>query len=228
MQGEYHFTPKLKTAEKPFMDIITGASFRMYLPESRGTVFSDTITHYKVQKINDGNIQNLTVNEYKALVHKDSFEILGNTRKVIRNWEMGGYVSLSKKFELGAAKKNSFIVTATCRVDKNQNFPVIATPAASLVYSYDNKHTIRVSFASAIRNPTLQDQYLYYNVGRAILIGNLNGFDSLTTIESLREYLNSTSPTDSLLHYINVPKVRPERVQSLEIDIKVCLPTRFI
>ncbi len=220
VQGEYHFTPKLKTAEKPFMDIITGASFRMYLPESRGTVFSDTITHYKVQKINDGNIQNLTVNEYKALVHKDSFEILGNTRKVIRNWEMGGYVSLSKKFELGAAKKNSFIVTATCRVDKNQNFPVIATPAASLVYSYDNKHTIRVSFASAIRNPTLQDQYLYYNVGRAILIGNLNGFDSLTTIESLREYLNSTSPTDSLLHYINVPKVRPERVQSLEIGYK--------
>ena len=33
----------------------------------------------------------------------------------------------------------------------------------------------RLSLSSAIRNPTLSDQYLFYNVGRAILIGNLEG-----------------------------------------------------
>lgn len=220
VQGEYHFTPKLKNAEKPFMDIIAGASFRMYLPNSRGTIFSDTITDYKIQNKYDGSTRDLTINEYRALAGKDSFDITNTTRKDIRNWEVGGYLSLSKKFDLGTEKKHSLILTATCRVDKNQNFPVIATPAASLVYTYNSKHTFRLSFASAIRNPTLQDQYLYYNVGRAILIGNLNGFDSLVTIESLRDYLNSTSPTDSILHYVNVPKVRPERVQSLEFGYK--------
>lgn len=219
VQGEYKFEPKKKGAEKPIMDIIAGASFRMYFPDSKGTIFSDTITHYTVRNINGGDEQTLTTNEYRNLP-QDSFEVLNTTRRQIRNWEVGGYVSASKKFTWGADEKNAFIVTATCRVDKNQNFPVIATPAASLVYSYKNQHTIRLSFASAIRNPTLQDQYLYYNVGRALLIGNLNGFDSLVTIESLRNYFNSESQQDSILKYINVPKVRPERVQSLEVGYK--------
>jgi outer membrane receptor protein involved in Fe transport len=219
VQGEYKIEPKKKGAEKPIMDITVGASFRMYLPNSRGTVFSDTIMGYNVRNKNDGSTQNVTVNEYHML-NKDSFDVVSNTRKQIRNWEVGAYLSLSKKFEFGADKKHSIILTATCRVDKNQNFPFIATPAASVVYSFNNNHSVRVSFSSAIRNPTLQDQYLYYNVGRAILVGNLNGFDSLVTIESMRNYLNSTSPTDSILHYINIPKVRPERVQSLEVGYK--------
>ncbi len=219
VQGEYKFEPRKKGAEKPWMDIIAGGSFRMYLPDSRGTVFSDTIIGYKVQNVNTGQVSDLTVNQYRA-ANKDSFDLLASNRKVIRNWEVGGYISASKKFDFGPGKIHSLIVTATCRVDKNQNFPVIATPAASLVYSYNNNHTIRLSFASAIRNPTLQDQYLYYNVGRAILVGNLNGFDSLVTVESLRDYLNNPGSVDSLLHYFNVPKVRPEQVKSLELGYR--------
>ncbi len=219
VQGEYKFTPKLKGRENPFMDIIAGASFRMYLPDSKGTIFSDTITDYKIRKKIDGSESTVTVNEFNAL-KKDSFEVLDNIRFRIKNWEVGGYLSVSKKFDFGKGNKHSIILTATCRVDKNQNFPVIATPAASIVYSFNNKHTLRFSFASAIRNPTLQDQYLYYNVGRALLIGNLNGFDSLATIESVRAYLNSPSPKDSMIHYVNVPKVRPEQVKSFELGYK--------
>ena len=48
-------------------------------------------------------------------------------------------------------------------------------PAASLVYKFDINTILRFSFSSATRNPTLQDQYLYYNTGRAILLGNING-----------------------------------------------------
>ncbi len=210
VQGEYHFTPKLKGAEKPFMDITAGASFRMYFPDSRGTIFSDTMVRTYALDSSGNILKDVSGN----------YIVLNSYRKKIRNWEVGAYLSLSKKFDFGKDNKHSFIITATCRVDKNQNFPFIATPAASLVYSFNNKHTIRLSFASAIRNPTLQDQYLYYNVGRALLIGNLHGFDSLVTIESLRDYLNSPSPTDSMLHYINVPKVRPEKVQSLELGYK--------
>ncbi len=210
VQGEYKFTPKLKGAETPFMDIIAGASFRMYFPDSRGTIFSDTLERtYARDSV--GNIIKDGTGKYV---------VLDSVRKKIRNWEVGAYVSLSKKFDFGAEKKHSFIITATCRVDKNQNFPFIATPAASLVYSYKNEHILRLSFASAIRNPTLQDQYLYYNVGRAILIGNLHGFDSLATIESVRTFLNSANQNDSMIKYINVPKVRPEKVQSLELGYK--------
>ena len=210
VQGEYHFTPKLKGAEKPLLDITAGASFRMYLPDSRGTIFSDTL----VRTYARDSVGNLLKDSHGNYIATDS------VRRIIRNWEIGAYVNVSKKFDFGKDNNHSIVITASCRVDKNQNFPVIATPAASLVYSFKNNHMIRLSFSSAIRNPTLQDQYLYYNVGRAILIGNLNGFDSLVTIESFNRYNNSANPNDSMLHYLNVPKVRPEQVQSLELGYK--------
>lgn len=208
VQGEYKFTPKLKGRENPFMDILVGASFRMYFPDSRGTIFSDTLVRTYARDATGELLKDST----------GRYIVLDSVRKVIRNWEAGMYVSASKKFTWGSAGNNAFIITASCRVDKNQNFPFIATPAASLVYSYKNNHTIRLSFSSAIRNPTLQDQYLYYNVGRAILVGNLNGFDSLVTIQSLLKYLDN--PTTDTLVYFNVPKVRPEKVQSLELGYK--------
>ena len=209
-QGEYKFTPHLKGAEKPLMDIIVGANFRMYLPDSRGTIFSDTLVRDYARDASGNIMKDQSGNP----IVKDS------TYKKITNWEVGAYASLSRKFDFGFERRHSIILTATCRLDKNQNFNFISTPAASVVYSFKNNHTIRLSFSSAIRNPTMQDQYLYYNVGRAILIGNLKGFDSLVTIESLQNYLNSANPNDTALKYVNVPKVRPEKVQSLELGYK--------
>ncbi len=221
-QGEYRIEPKLKNSQTPLFDLTVGASFRMYFPESRGTIFSDTIINYRIQSTLDGAIRNVTPNEYRNNNMEDdsTINVLEVTRRKIRNWEAGMYLSLSRRFDLGSEKKHAFIITATCRVDKNQNFPFIATPAASLVYSYNNNHTVRVSFSSAIRNPTLQDQYLYYNVGRALLVGNLHGFDSLATIPSLRNFLASPTFDRSLLQFVDVPKVRPEKVQSLEVGYK--------
>lgn len=210
VQGEYKFEPKLKGQEKPFMDIIAGASFRMYFPDSRGTVFSDTMQREYLKD----SLGNFVYDSESRLIAIDS------TRKVIRNWEVGAYVSMVKSVKLGAEKKHELIFTATVRVDKNQNFPFIVTPAASIVYAYKRDHTVRVSFASGIRNPTLQDQYLYYNVGRAILIGNLNGVDSLVTVESLLDYYNTTPNDRSKLSFFNIPAVRPEKVRSLEIGYK--------
>src|SRR5690606_34596911 len=135
VQGEYKFTPKFLTAT-------VGGSFRMYLPHSEGTIFSDT-----------AGIR-------------------------ITNKEYGLYASAEKKVWM-----NRFIFTASGRMDKNENFDFLVSPAASIVYT-QNDQTFRFSFTAGIRNPTLQDQYLFYNVGRAILIGNIYGVDSLVTVES--------------------------------------------
>ncbi len=233
VQGEYKIEVKKKEAEKSLLDILVGGSFRMYLPDSRGTIFSDTITNYEIiRRRNDDSIFTVTVNQYNALRKDsvwliDSFEVLGNTRRKISNWEVGVYLSLSKKFII--KEDHAIILTATARFDRNQNFawkkkdgtwdPII-TPAASLVYSYKNNHTVRLSFSSAVRNPTMQDQFLYYNVGRAILIGNLNGVDSIATIESFQDYLGTTPYDQSVIKWFNVPAVRPEKVRTLELGYK--------
>ena len=136
----------------------------------------------------------------------------------ITNYEFGAYAGLEKKVMDERLKLN-----LTTRVDKNQNFDFVVSPAASVVYNFNKNNILRLSFSSAIRNPTLADQYLYYNVGRAILIGNVNGFDSLVTIESIGDYYSVTLPQRSSLVYFDIPPVRPEKVKSFEVGYRTTL-----
>lgn len=132
---------------------------------------------------------------------------------VIRNSEFGAYVGAEKKLLDETLKLN-----ATLRMDKNQNFDYLLSPAASAVYYLDENNIVRGSFSSAIRNPTLNEQYLYYNVGRAILIGNVDGIDSLVSPESLFDFFESQNR--DTLFYFNQPAVRPERVRTLEVGYR--------
>lgn len=136
-------------------------------------------------------------------------------KRVIENFEYGVYTGIEKRL-----LKEKLRVSATVRMDKNQNFPFVFSPAASAVYTQGN-HTVRASFSSAIRNPTLADQYLYYNVGRAILLGNLNGFDSIVTIPSLINFIN-TKNIDTI-DYFNVDPIVPEKVKTIEIGYRASL-----
>jgi outer membrane receptor protein involved in Fe transport len=59
---------------------------------------------------------------------------------------------------------------------------------------------------------------MYYNVGRAKLVGNISGYDSLVTIESLRDfYYTQNSDT---LRYFNLDPIAPEKVKSFEVGYK--------
>jgi outer membrane receptor protein involved in Fe transport len=137
----------------------------------------------------------------------------------INNFEYGAYAGLEKKF----TRKWTF--NATLRMDKNQNFDHLFTPAVSAVWSPNELNYIRASFSSAIRNPTLTDQYLNLNVGPAILVGNLNGFNGLYTVESFREY---TQQLDlSRLDTFDVAPVRPENVRTFEVGYRSTLFNRL-
>lgn len=135
----------------------------------------------------------------------------------IKNSEWGAYTGIEKKVR-------KFIFSATARVDKNQNFDYLATPAASIVWSPKRNNYLRFSFSSAIRNPTLTDQYLNLTVGPATLVGNLNGFDSLITVESFNQYRNNTSIP---LEYLNVAPIQPEKVKTFELGYRTTLFDRI-
>lgn len=140
----------------------------------------------------------------------------------IENFEFGLYGGLERNIWDDKIKLN-----ATLRLDKNQNFDPILSPALSAVWNIDDNNILRASFASAIRNPTLADQYLYYNVGRAILLGNLNGIDNLVDTASLRNYFNSTNLDISLLKYFDIDPIQPEKVQTLEMGYRTTLFKRM-
>lgn len=200
------------------------------LPNEGGTMFFDrsALIHLQGEKKFDFEAQKLTwivggnFRQYRpnsaGSIFSDTLQA-DSTYRVIRNNEFGLYTGAEKKW-------GDFKISATLRMDKNQNFPVVFSPAASVVYSPSQKHVYRMSLSSAVRNPTLADQYLYYNVGRAILLGNLSGFDSLVTVPSFIDYLDSLNT--NRLQYFNVAPIRPEQVRTIEFGYRTMLKKLYI
>ena len=141
--------------------------------------------------------------------------LLDTMGRNIDTWEVGAYGGGTLHMN------NRYKVSASLRADKNQNFDLLFSPAASFVYTPSQTTTARVSFSSAIRNPTLNDQYLFYNVGRAILLGNIDGVQDLVTIESLIDFSNTGDQED--LEFFDVAPIRPEKVRTLEVGYRTTL-----
>ena len=136
---------------------------------------------------------------------------------VISNFEFGFYSGVEKKW----GGSDQWTTTLTARVDKNENFRWLVSPAASIVYQPRKNTFLRLSFSSAIRNPTLTDQYLDFNVGRAILAGNLNGVDSLIDLDSFNEYRKGLETNK--LKYFSIDPIQPESVKTIEVGVRSTL-----
>ena len=147
------------------------------------------------------------------------------TNERIVNQEVGFYTGIKRRF-----LQDRLIATATIRADKNQNFDWVYSPAASFVFSPREQDYLRVSFSSALRNPTLADQYLWLDVGPATLVGNLGGADSLITVSSFIDFRNSANAASGqyslnrdTLVYFDIDPIRPERVKTFEIGYRTTL-----
>jgi len=152
----------------------------------------------------------------------------------IINKEFGVYVGFEKKVQ-----EDGLTFSSTFRLDKNENFDYLFSPAASIVYKPTEKDIIRLSFSSAIRNPTLSDQYLYYNAGRAILIGNIaghgsdggphydNSMENMVTVQSLINYYLPAIPHVDSLRFFKIDPIRPEQAKSIEIGYRTTLFDRL-
>lgn len=138
----------------------------------------------------------------------------------ITNFEFGIYAGITKKF-----LDNNLSVNTSVRLDKNQNFNAVVSPAASVVWQTQPGSFLRMTFSSALRNPTLTDQYLRLNVGPAILSGNLKGVQDLITIESFQDYRNTLNR--DTLQFFDIAGVKPERVRSFELGYRTTLFDRL-
>jgi outer membrane receptor protein involved in Fe transport len=202
VEGQYNF-------DWPWLDVLVGASFRRYDPQSFGTIFSDTL-------VNAGD----TLANGSADLNAEFVDL--------SVWEVGGYLQLSKKFF-----KDRFKVMASVRADKHKNFNVQFSPRVSLMYNL-NGHVLRVSGQSAFRTPTLQNQFIRLDVGPLTIAGNLNGWDNLYTLESVtnfESFLDSVQTQgvwyDSVyddaagkLKRFSANKLRPEQVRTIEVGYR--------
>ncbi len=140
----FHFDGQYSFDFIKAVDLLAGASYRLYLPNSAGTIFEDT------------------------------------AGRRLRVQEIGGFIQAQKKLA-----KDKLRIIGSVRLDKNSNFPVQFSPRLSFVITPDKQNTIRISAGRAFRIPTLQEQYLYLNIGDNFLVGNLNGFGTQYTQRSV-------------------------------------------
>ncbi|HET9057055.1 MAG TPA: TonB-dependent receptor [Chitinophagaceae bacterium] len=83
--------------------------------------------------------------------------------------EIGGYVQLTKKF-----LNERLTLSASGRYDKNENFKGRVTPRATAVVQVAKNNNVRLSYQTAYRFPTTQQQYINLVVGNgAFLSGGL-------------------------------------------------------
>ncbi len=86
--------------------------------------------------------------------------------------EVGAYVQATKKFF-----DDKFILTFAGRYDKNQNFQGRFTPRATAVINVGGNSHIRLSYQTAYRFPSTQQQWINLDVGgNTTLIGGLPDF----------------------------------------------------
>jgi iron complex outermembrane receptor protein len=209
---KFRLSPGTAEFDSSFNDITS----RLFT--ENGTRFFDQSALYHLQGeykfkpkfgiITVGTSSRMYAPESKGTILNDTGDV------VIRNLEAGIYAGIDKRW-----MADRVILNITSRLDKNQNFDFLASPAASFIYKHRPNHVFRTSFSSAIRNPTLADQYLLYDVGRATLIGNLNGFDSLIDIESFRSAF-ATNINLANLEYYDVDPIRPEQARTFEVGYK--------
>ncbi len=145
--------------------------------------------------------------------------------------EYGAYLQASKKFVDDRLK-----LTASVRMDKNEFFDAALSPRFSVNYAAgDNKqHNFRASVQTGFRNPTTQDLFIGFNVGRAILVGAspanldrtlpgtpLTGRDAYYdsySLTSVNAFAASGNPAD--LVAVQTPLVQPEKVAAFDIGYR--------
>jgi len=213
-----------------FNDLFQYFTTRKNNPEERGTRFFDesSLIHVHGEKIFKpwwADEIRLGANVRRYTPDSDGTIFSDTNGRVITNQEFGIYTGIKRRF-----LEDKLISTATIRMDKNENFPYVFSPAASLVWTPNPENFLRISVSSALRNPTLADQFLFLDVGPATLVGNLLGDDGLTRLETFQDYRRSSEGLDIGLdrsiiedNRFAIDPIRPEQVRTLEVGYRTTL-----
>ncbi len=126
------------------------------------------------------------------------------------------------------------------RVDYNPKFDPKFTPRLAAVYTVNDKHNFRFTFQQGYRFPALFEALSYVNNGRVKRVGSLSyineglGYlDNSYTQASVINFnaaVSAAGNSDSaalanrnLLKVANLPKARPERINSFQVGYKSVL-----
>ncbi len=139
--------------------------------------------------------------------------------------EYGGYIQIAKDVVRDILK-----LTASGRYDKNENFKGRFTPRLSAVWTLTKNNNIRLSYQSAYRFPSTQQQWIDLNAGSVYrLIGGVKDMWEKYNLINNPGYDPSTLPPQGAgAQQVPYIEVKPESVNSYEAGYKGVIAKKLL
>jgi len=230
MPGTQAYEQALKTIKST--PIVKGGALfldRSDLYGAEGQINISDIAHFsdKIEVLGGIGWKQWVMNS-QGTIFADNVDSIGYT-KVPRQGnltisEVGLYLQLRK-----ALLNDRLTLTAAGRWDKQTNFDARFTPRLSAVVKLFKENYLRLSYQTAYRFPTNQDQYISLITGSGALIGGLPEFQTYYklnstlpgyTAESVLAYRASTIADSGRLVVATYKPMVPETVYSYEAGYK--------
>ncbi len=182
-------------------------------------------------KTEDNRTDILVGGDYKRYVLNSEGTLFADTAGKIPINEYGVYLQASQKFF------NVLRLTASGRYDKNENFKGRFTPRISAVVTVAKNNNIRLSYQTAYRFPTTQQQWINLTVGgNTKLIGGLPelrdfyGFNTnpAYSLASFQAFVGGGANNPALLQQQQFGEYKPESCESYEIGYKGLISNKLL
>ena len=149
--------------------------------------------------------------------------------------KIGGFSQITKTFF-----KEKLKLFGSVRYDYNPEFDPKFTPRIAAVYTVNEQHNFRVTYQQGYRFPALFEALSYVNNGRVKRVGSLSYINeglgylensyTQTSVINFNAAVSAAGNTDAaalankgLLDIANLPKARPEKINSFEVGYKSVL-----
>ncbi len=150
---------------------------------------------------------------YKQYVLNSGGTLFAEPNGPLKISEYGAYIQASRKI------LNFLTLTASGRYDKNENFKGRFTPRATLLFKVKENNNIRLSYQTAYRFPSNQQQFIDLAVGSVRLIGG-NKFFATKYDFANKPLFDFEDLRKGTITQINVAELKPESLTSFEVGYK--------
>ena len=186
------------------------------IPIPKGGLFLDRSDLYAVEaQYNFSNtirfVELIVGGNWRQYVLNSQGTLFADSTGPIKINELGAYAQASKSFMNGRLK-----LSAAGRYDYNENFTARFTPRFTAVVKAAENHNIRISYQTAYRFPTTQNQWINLRIGGGtLLIGGLPALRKFYHFDTNPPYslesIQAGSPKIA-----DFPEYKPETMHSFE------------
>lgn len=163
---------------------------------------------------------------YKKYILNSQGTIFIDTASTIPISEVGGYIQASKKL-----LNERFTLSASGRVDKNENFKGKFTPRFTALIKVAENNNIRLSYQTAYRFPTTQQQFIKLEAGsnpfggKNFLVGGLPWVKDFTNPKGGKSFQIINGAMGPEYEY---KEFKPETCNSVELGYKGLIKNKLL